>query len=82
MLTAACKDGHVEIVRILLQHYADIEAGDLVRSNRTFLYNFKKGLYLIYVNIYNPCFLLDRMKYSIQKFRTKSIHVTDLTACN
>ena len=26
----ACKDGHVEIVRILLEHYADIEAGDLV----------------------------------------------------
>ncbi len=30
MLIMACKDGHVEIVRILLEHYADVEAGDLV----------------------------------------------------
>ena len=33
MLITACKDGHVEIVRILLEHYADIEAGDLVSWN-------------------------------------------------
>lgn len=43
MLVTACKDGHVEIVRVLLEHFADIEAADLVRlSFRMTFFLFKK----------------------------------------